>query len=264
MKSACFYLGMLILTVNATATTAVYQNTANGAISPDMVIGDTFQITVTGAPNSTVTSDHPAENGDPAGHFVLGTTNANGIWQATGTATSVGEWTVTYSVAGVAAQANEFEVADKPTNITFISVGLATEPSVDLPNCTSNYLGVFGDIKYQIKGARGPVVTGLLMIPYESDKYPDGGSRETDIGPVAGYPTSSKYAADDGSFHDVPFGACAGPTAAPFSNEPMGTQTVFIFIGNNAYQVRANTWVISSTGPGHGRITNNNDVTLSR
>jgi hypothetical protein len=72
MKSGCFYLylGMLMLAVNATATAAVYQNTANGAISPDMVIGDTFQVTVTGAPNSTVTSDHPAENGDPPAHFV--------------------------------------------------------------------------------------------------------------------------------------------------------------------------------------------------
>jgi hypothetical protein len=40
------------------------------AISPDMLIGDTFQVTVTGAPNSTVTSDHPAENGDPPAHFV--------------------------------------------------------------------------------------------------------------------------------------------------------------------------------------------------
>lgn len=125
-------------------------------------------------------------------------------------------------------------------------------------NCPGTY-GIMVDIKYQMKNQNGQVVTtqtGIPMTPYE-----DVGNYHGNIGPVAGYPTSSEYAADDGTFHDVPVGLCAN-YAFQSQTTP---QVISVYIGDNLYQVRGSTrFTVSGTSPGHGSISNGIDVSKSR
>lgn len=86
------------------------------------------------------------------------------------------------------------------------------------------------------------------------------------VGPVPGYGTSSEYAGDDGTFHDVPLGVCAnGAFSGPTSQSDL--QYLYIDIGNTSYIVRTQTFQITGASNFHGNINNSAnlaDVNVSR
>lgn len=157
----------------------------------------------------------------------------------------------------------DFEVIDRPVSLKATSATVVTWTQ----SCGATYLGVFGDIGYQIYGQTGSKMSTnwVYLEPHESLWDARGVFvKSGDIGPVAGFPDSSDHATAEGTFQDVPFGACATPPAPPFSNVSIGHQEIEIYVGSNAYTVRTNYWYVSSTGVGHGSLTNNNDVSFSR
>jgi hypothetical protein len=243
--------------------TVTYTDNSNTGISPNMVLGDSFTVSVSAGlalANSSVTSVSNGQN------WSLGQTDAMGNWAASGTATNVGNWTVTYSVGGVAASLTSFQVIDKPTGLTATSIVLAS------PNCNLSQAGDLADITYQITGASGNISTLVTMTQTENGTYAPtyyngvqiaAGSSVSNLSTCAGSPwTCSTTASSSGTFHDVPLGACY--TNAPTFTQSGTTQTIYIKIGAVSYMVRSNTWNFSGAGVGHGNVTNNNDINLSR
>lgn len=261
-------IGILILSSSGSATTAVYENLSNPAISPNSVVGDTLHLTVTGAPNSTVTSDTPAQNGIPAGHWVVGTTDANGVWTTGGPTHDLGQWSVTYSVAGVAAAANGFEVIDKPTGLTVISVNLSSA------QCSTGRSGALGNVRYQITGASGNLRSTVVpLTPFESGTIAPvvvNGTQVTSSSSYSGNVCSpSNFVADcqnpnaasDGTFNDDPIGTCI-----PFSTftQTGTTQNYSIIVGNARYPVHSHTWTFTGNGFGHGTGSTTDGVSFSK
>ena len=86
-------------------------------------VGDSYVLTVTGAPNAAVTV---IQNGTQSGQ--LGTTNASGSWSTSGTwtATDIGSYSQTWKVAGVAATALSMTIAAVPNYTISGSAGVAS------------------------------------------------------------------------------------------------------------------------------------------
>ncbi len=151
-----------------------------------------------------------------------------------------------------------FEVMYKPAGLTVKGYSLTSLP----PGCPGTY-GIYLDVIYQITTTGGAPVTtrtGIPMIPTEHIVTSGGSVFDNDIGPIPGYPTSGKYAAFNGSFHDVPVGFCA---SGPITTS--STQSIDIDIGDRSFLVRGTTTFSGTTNsPGHGSVTNGRDITASR
>lgn len=96
------------------------------------------------------------------------------------------------------------------------------------------------------------------MTPHEKGTFFTGGSFDQNIGPVQGYPTSSATTAPDGTFHDVPLGACS---AYPISSPGLtSTQNITIIMPDGSTPaVRSQTFTVAAPGSqsfGHGTIKN--------
>jgi hypothetical protein len=86
-------------------------NTSGGSNS-SFNVGDSWQIVVTGPPNSSVTAS-ASQNGTSLGSSTMGTIGSNGQLTLTGTfaASQVGQWTEAWQVAGQSAGSISFSVA---------------------------------------------------------------------------------------------------------------------------------------------------------
>jgi len=104
----------------------------------------------------------------------------------------------------------------------------------------------------------GVALKSSTMIAHEKGKLFSGTDYDNDVGPVTGYPTSSKMTASDGTFHDVPLGVCS---ALPISNPGLtATQNLtMIMPDGTSYAVRSQSWTVTAPGSGsfgHGEIKN--------
>lgn len=101
-------------TNQTTLTTASIQNTSRPG--QPLQVGDSWLVTVTGAPNSPVT-DTATQNGTSLGTTGYGSTEANGNFTLPGTATAgvIGSWTETWAVAGLPASPLSFSVSAAPS-----------------------------------------------------------------------------------------------------------------------------------------------------
>ena len=108
----------------ATPATATLVNTSRPGQSPQ--VGDSWQLTITGAPNSPVT-DSATQNGTSLGTTPYGSTDANGNFSLSGTfdSSSIGTWVETWSVGGSQASPISFTVAAAPAG-TAASTALTT------------------------------------------------------------------------------------------------------------------------------------------
>ena len=159
-----------------------------------------------------------------------------------------------------------------PKSLQFISVSVLPDGSTGAFGCppSRNY-GIRVDIKYQVLDQQNQPIQASNMTPHEIGTLFDGTAFDNNVGPVAGYPTSSATTASDGTFHDVPFGACS-PT--PINTAVTATQNLTIIIGTSSYPVRSQNWSVSAPGSqsfGHGTIQNTitspgtgSDVSASR
>jgi hypothetical protein len=145
-----------------------------------------------------------------------------------------------------------------PTSLKVLSVTVLPTGTTNNSGCapTADY-GIQVDIKYQVLDQAGQPILQSGMTPYEAVQFATGGSKSGNIGPTQNS-NSSLTTASDGTFHDVPLGAC---TTGVFSN---ANELQVIYINFPTYKVRQNSFIINSTGAGHGSITNSTDVTASR
>ena len=90
----------------------------------------------------------------------------------------------------------------------------------------ANY-GIMADIKYQVLDQNGNPIASASMIPHEHGTSFKGQPYDSDIGP-SGFKNSTKTTAADGTFHDVPFGACANGAFSSFTR----TQNITVIMGS--------------------------------
>lgn len=118
--------------------------------------------------------------------------------------------------------------------------------------------GILIAIHYQVVDSNNVAIPSVQMEPQEED--PDLGLNSwSDIGST-NYPGTSQYTDPKGQFWDAPLGTCSNVT--PFSGTD--TQYISILLNGQRYDVRTNNWSTTSSFPGHGNITNGNDVSKSR
>jgi hypothetical protein len=132
----------------AQSPTVTQTNNSNPGASPNMKIGDSFTVTVTGPAGQQVTTV------SPSGNFVDGNTNGSGVWTGNGTGANVGNWSVVYSVGGVAATPNPltFQV-DGPAKMTVTS-----DVSGHCSGCRTT---VARFVTYQVYNLSGSTVSNL-------------------------------------------------------------------------------------------------------
>jgi hypothetical protein len=146
-----------------------------------------------------------------------------------------------------------------PTSLKFISVSVLPDGSSGAFGCAPNAdYGIRVDIKYQVMDQNTPAtpIQSAFMVPHEKGTLFDGTAFDNDIGPVASYPTSSRTTAQDGTFHDVPFGYCQN---TPIDAARAASQNITIILNVTSYPVRSQTWSVSAPGSssfGHGTISN--------
>lgn len=156
-----------------------------------------------------------------------------------------------------------FGLIQKPTSLRFISVSVLPDGTFGAVGCPgSAFSGIMVDIKYQVLDQQTPPqpIPASNMTPHEQGTHFDGSPLNSNIGPKSGYPTSSATTAADGTFHDVPFGACANTTFSSLS----ATQNITMILGTTSYAVRSQNWTVTGTTAGHGTIQNGIDVSASR
>lgn len=155
-----------------------------------------------------------------------------------------------------------------PTSLQFISVSVLPDGTSGAVGCpSSSWSGIRVDIKYQVLDQQSQPIQSSNMTPHEKGTLFSGSAYDNNIGPVSGYPTSGLTTAADGTFHDVPFGACSSGTFSSLT----GTQNITMIVGSNSYAVRSQNWTVTGTTPGHGTIQNSitgpgtgSDVSASR
>jgi hypothetical protein len=103
-------IGSTPATSGSQGVSATMVNTSRPGQS--LQVGDSWALTVTGAPNSPV-SNSATQNGTALGTTPYGSTNGAGVFTLNGTATAstVGNWSETWSVGGVNAPALNFTVS---------------------------------------------------------------------------------------------------------------------------------------------------------
>ncbi|HLH00261.1 MAG TPA: hypothetical protein VKX49_28400 [Bryobacteraceae bacterium] len=255
---------MLAAALSAQSISVV--NINNAAISPSAVVGDVYQVTISGAAANSLVQLNYTQNGNP-GTWNAGYTDNSGNWSNTSApkdASFIGTWTEQWNVGGTnIGPVYSFEVFDKPTSATRSvsssspdSCGSTYPPSVGKP------YGPSASVQYQIVGSTGNSETvpntglGIMLEPEESvggGSYGDIGC--TGSGCPSGFlwsPPSAKYASSTGLFYDIPFAYCAN---VPYSNVALPSVTIAIFIGNNSYAVASYTESASSSAPGHGSFS---------
>jgi hypothetical protein len=149
----------------------------------------------------------------------------------------------------------------KPTSLKFLSLSVLPTGTTGAFGCPPNSSGIRIDIKYQVLDQNTTPIQSSAMTPHEAGTLFSGSPYDNNVGPVANYPTSGLTTASDGTFHDVPFGACV--TGGTFSSLT-ATQNLSMLVGTSSFPVRTQTWTVTGTTLNHGTITNGTDVSASR
>ena len=157
-----------------------------------------------------------------------------------------------------------------PTKLSVLSIAVlptgtsgdyGCQPTIPNTGILSDY-GIMIDIKYQVLDQQTqpqpqPIMsTG--MIPHEHIVHADGTSSDGNIGPSR-ISTTSLTTDSSGAFHDAPVGVCGTDTFSVSIS-----QDISLIVGNASFTIRHNPFSISSTGLGHGSITNGSDVSAMR
>ena len=186
-------------------------------------------------------------------------TVSGGLHSSSGSVVGVGPGSTTANATAQGdfcqAQAQAPIKVQVPTSLKVLSVAVLPNGSGPPNGCpaSANY-GIKVDTKYQVLDQTGNPIMSATMTPHETGTFFTGGTYDGNIGPVAGYPTSSATTGSDGSFHDVPFGGCATGAFTSFT----ATQNITIIMPNGSSPaVRSQTFTLTGTTAGHGTLKNN-------
>lgn len=104
-----------VLTTPVVSTSAVLENLSSPGDS--FMVGDQFQLTLTGSPNSTVTETGSTQNGASMGGYSPGSTDGTGTLVIMGTfgQSDIGNWTETWQVGSGPSAQISFSIAAAPT-----------------------------------------------------------------------------------------------------------------------------------------------------
>jgi hypothetical protein len=153
-----------------------------------------------------------------------------------------------------------------PTSLSVLNVAVLPDGPGPPDGCpgSQNY-GIKIDIKYQVLDQNGTAIQSAGMTPHENGTFFTGGSYDSNIGPVTGYPTSSATTAADGTFHDVPLGICQ---SLPIAGLTAVQHITIIMPDGSAPGVRTQTFTVTAPGTqsfGHGSISNSiGDISAKR
>ncbi len=173
---------------------------------------------------------------------------------------SGGKWNVNVTSGSQTTNSQTFFV-QLPQSLQVLSTSILPTGTTGDFGCGPSVGGDFGiglDVKYQVLDQQSPpqAIANSTMVPHETaDLLPpiDG-----DICPSR-VSTCTHTTAPDGTWHDAPLEACFNkPFSISFS------QTISMIVGTVRYTVRTNDITISSTGSGHGSISNGSDISRTR
>jgi len=248
------------------------------------VTSNAFPVTVTATSQGTVTGISPAQGliGTTVSNITITgsgfgsspTVNAGSGITVTYISRSNTSITANFAIASTAPVGNSAVVVTTtagaqlapvnfyvqiPTSLSVLSVTVLPD-GVGAPfGCggNSNY-GIKVDVKYQVLDQNTQPIQSAQMTPHEQGTGYAGAAYDNNIGPVAGYPTSSATTASDGTFHDVPQGVCANlPIPLPGRTATQNITT--ILPGGSSPAVRSQTLTVTAPGSqsfGHGTIKN--------
>jgi hypothetical protein len=206
----------------------------------------------------------------------VATVNSTGMVTAVGTSstysTNITAGTVGYTYSwnpvqrdcessGFSLQGSATVTVPVPTSLKVLSTSvLATGTTGNYGCLPSANDGIMIDVDYQVLDQETPAqpVQSSNMIPHETGRFMTGGTYSNNIGPTH-ISDTSEYTAANGTFHDAPVGTCGN-----FTFSGTITQNIQILIGSASYSVRSQSYTVSSSGVGHGKITNGSDVSASR
>jgi hypothetical protein len=115
----------------------------------------------------------------------------------------------------------------------------------------ANY-GLMVDIEYQVLDQDGVAIKSASMTPHEKGTSFGGKPYDSNIGPT-GFTNSTLTTTAEGTFHDVPFGACANGAFSSFTR----TQTITMILPDgSAPAVRSQTFTLTGQTAGHGTLKN--------
>jgi len=178
--------------------------------------------------------------------------------------------TPTNSTAGGGNQAIVVTANQQPASTNFfgqiptsLTIPPANQPVVIADGapagCTAGQnIGIKIDITYQVLDQNSRPIQSSNMAAWEDDT--------TQGRPASGWtcpsqaPDCTRNTQTDGTYHDAPVGICLFSSQ---TNIPV-QQIISMFVGNSKYTVRTNNFVEGGTSPGHGSITNNGDINVSR
>jgi hypothetical protein len=149
--------------------------------------------------------------------------------------------------------------AQIPTSLKVLSVTVLPTGTTGNSGCApgADY-GIKVDITYQVLDQAGSAISKSGMKPLEVVQFAGGSpAGPNPIGPT-GNSNSSATTANNGTFHDVPFGLCS-PSAITNA-----TQLQIIYIDSVQQKVRQNAVTYNSSSSGHGSMSNGGDLDTSR
>jgi hypothetical protein len=123
-----------VLTTPVSATSATLENLSSPGDS--FLVGDQFQLTITGSPNSVVQETGSTQNGASMGGYSPGSTDASGTLVVTGTfgQSDVGQWTETWQVGqGSPAQISFGIVAESSSGGSNVPTTATATPAQTAP-----------------------------------------------------------------------------------------------------------------------------------
>ncbi|HXM46737.1 MAG TPA: IPT/TIG domain-containing protein [Pyrinomonadaceae bacterium] len=180
---------------------------------------------------------------------------------------SAGNHSVRVTINGFPSNSLNFFV-QVPTGLSV--VGITVISSSPVHSCwvclPGNDTGIQIATQYQVMDQHGDPILSSAMAPEETLKNlviggvarPDPAPGFTNLGGSC-YPTDTTTDAN-GRFLDAPFGWCA-----PYSTSSLSVdQAIRMSVGSSHYTVRMQSFTGTSSGPGHGTISNGSDVSASR
>ena len=180
---------------------------------------------------------------------VSSSTQMSATFTMASTATS-GNHGVTVTVASETSNSIDFFV-QVPTSLSKVSITTIADNATGGCVPPQNW-GIIVDIKYQVLDQQTPTAVAIQSSSMEPQESVDG-SAYSDIGGSALY--TSTLTRSDGTFDDAPIGLCATT-----NDYELHTQVIRILVGSSTYPVRTNSWTYSTSGAGHGTMSNGSDL----
>jgi hypothetical protein len=237
------------------AATLTWGNSSNTVITPNIVVGDYWALSISGAAPSASIDLHLTENGGSMQVYHLANAGSNGQYNQSAqvTSASVGTYTNQWYVGGVPVGLEyDYEVIYKPEALSLVST-----PYVEA-NCTPSQggtYGILGGVVWKFQDSAGNPVTSSNIVLYPYATYNNGPLQQV---------TSSPNGAEQstGIFDFYPIGHCAsgpysGAQEANLIYAKIGVSTIYDLVRNQ-------TWTASSNAPNTGILFNSIDVSISQ